>query len=869
MAMKGGGAGPPATIEEGAGPPAHLPVPPDDDDVLPDIVDDDRSPLKIFDGNLARMRLPRSLPPSAPWIVEANVASTLDIDGVRVHFPNAKPFHTQVAMMTSMIGAFRASRHALIESPTGTGKSLALLCAAIGFQIHQYEQVAAGRSEAVIPRIILASRTHSQLVSLAGELRRSPYRPRTTTLASRKQLCCNLVARSSPGGTDDACSERRHERYDEKSDKGCVFFMNLTEEDHAATVADAVRGSGGSDSVMDIEDLMRLSRYGGYGCPYYTSREVSYRSHLVLVPYNYVIDPAISQSLDLTQDSIVIIDEGHNVLDVAMEVGSADVTRDELLKCVQACDALRHVRQEKLSREPSSKHRAVIDETYPRLDVVRSYGSRIQAWLHRTSCQFRIQVKEQEPDDEYVIWSTYPPSSPAPSVVLRGLDITSPVCREIQRLLKAWSEAAPKLEPKIRAFVGQLHPMGALANALALALVRPHDYRICIVRSFDKGESQWYSSLRVMCLSAEGIIAMQTQPSFSFVITSGTLSPMGAFRDELGNTFKNRLDAMVTNPHVVRMADQVLVGAIGVDDAGMALTGTMKGQCNSYFAGVGQVVARICTMTPHGVLVFVSSYNIMNKFLDAWKRAGLLQIITRAKGEPFVEPNYGGDEMFKKVCIGYRNAAVTEKGALLLAVYRGKASEGISFSDNVCRACICVSLPLASYGDVRIQSKLDHENARSGNGRRWYERQAYSAVNQALGRVIRHAADYGILLMVDKRFATYRHPNVTTWLRQHVEVFETVEVMTERVNSFFQRVRELAPFTYVPPKQFEIPTTCNRSARARVPQRVNLPEVKLEVNDPMDVDLPQLDTIKRERVGRSAPALQSLLGYQTSNEPLT
>lgn len=93
--------------------------------------------------------------------------------------------------------------------------------------------------------------------------------------------------------------------------------------------------------------------------------------------------------------------------------------------------------------------------------------------------------------------------------------------------------------------------------------------------------------------------------------------------------------------------------------------------------------------------------------------------------------------------------------------------------------------------------------------------------------------------------------------------------MTERVNSFFQRVRELAPFTYVPPKQFEIPTTCNRSARARVPQRVNLPEVKLEVNDPMDVDLPQLDTIKRERVGRSAPALQSLLGYQTSNEPLT
>ena len=37
-------------------------------------------------------------------------------------------------------------------------------------------------------------------------------------------------------------------------------------------------------------------------------------------------------------------------------------------------------------------------------------------------------------------------------------------------------------------------------------------------------------------------------------------------------------------------------------------------------------------------------------------------------------------------------------------------------------------------------------------GKQWYETQAYRALNQALGRCLRHKQDWGAIIMVDERF---------------------------------------------------------------------------------------------------------------------
>ena len=65
-------------------------------------------------------------------ISKKRFAKTLvKIDQIEVLFPFEAPYECQVSMMESVIDCIRNGKHGLIESPTGTGKTLSILCAAI------------------------------------------------------------------------------------------------------------------------------------------------------------------------------------------------------------------------------------------------------------------------------------------------------------------------------------------------------------------------------------------------------------------------------------------------------------------------------------------------------------------------------------------------------------------------------------------------------------------------------------------------------------------------------------------------------------------------------------------------------------------
>ncbi len=86
--------------------------------------------------------------------------------------------------MEHVLKALNSCEHALLESPTGTGKTLSLLCATLAW-LNTYREKHMGPPI----QIIYTSRTHSQLDQVKGELKNTPYNPKCVTLASREHLC--------------------------------------------------------------------------------------------------------------------------------------------------------------------------------------------------------------------------------------------------------------------------------------------------------------------------------------------------------------------------------------------------------------------------------------------------------------------------------------------------------------------------------------------------------------------------------------------------------------------------------------------------------------------------------------------------------
>ena len=250
--------------------------------------------------------------------------------------------------------------------------------------------------------------------------------------------------------------------------------------------------------------------------------------------------------------------------------------------------------------------------------------------------------------------------------------------------------------------------------------------------------------------------------------------------------------------HVVP-ADRVWAGVLPRGPSGLPLRGDWDGRCSGVWArALGGAVAHACRVAPGGVLVFFPSRAALETAERAWRRrdpgagagAGGAQtvwdLISRRK-RPFVEPTDASAfppllEAFRARC---DDAAFD--GAVLLAVCRGRAAEGLDFADHHARLVIVAGPPYASATDPRVKARREmldsdyraatEERARGGNrgvadtpslqsGAEWYGAQASRAANQALGRALRHRGDWGALLLADERFCEPRlSRGVSSWLR--------------------------------------------------------------------------------------------------------
>ena len=134
------------------------------------------------------------------------------MQGIKIGWPYPEVMKPQKQMALHLVKALKSQRHVVLESPTGTGKSAAILCTVLAWQRYQYDLDckkaqqrkgdgdknhggradsggADGDGNVQRVKIIYCSRTHSQVAQMVQSLRATSYRPRMAILGSRERLC--------------------------------------------------------------------------------------------------------------------------------------------------------------------------------------------------------------------------------------------------------------------------------------------------------------------------------------------------------------------------------------------------------------------------------------------------------------------------------------------------------------------------------------------------------------------------------------------------------------------------------------------------------------------------------------------------------
>uniref|UniRef100_A0A8C5UBL9 DNA 5'-3' helicase n=1 Tax=Malurus cyaneus samueli TaxID=2593467 RepID=A0A8C5UBL9_9PASS len=660
-----------------------------------------------------------------------------------------------------------------------------------------------------VPKIFFGTRTHKQISQITRELRRTAYSYVPMTILSSRDYTCIHPVVSNSSNRNELCVEL----LDGKHGKSCSYYHSV----HKLREHHLLQSAQGVYRAWDIEDLVSLGRQLR-ACAYFGARELMVEADIVFCPYNYLLDPQIRECIDIKlKDQVVILDEAHNMEDCARESVSYEVTEGQLRAAREELDFMvnNNIRQQ--HHEPL---RAVccslinwLQENSGQL-VERAYETSCKVWsgkemlnfLHKmgiTGISFPILQKhlaavlEKEEKvsthgREEVI--EVPVVSPATQIVLKGLFMV------FYYLFKDKNRFADDYRV-------------ALQQTYTWVTENQHDdgdASSFFPRRRHKKSSRQKTPVHMLnfwCLNP-AVAFSELNDVRTIVLTSGTLSPMDSFSSELGVKFSIQLEAN----HIIRNS-QVWVGTVGAGPNGRKLRATFQHTETFEFQDeVGALLLSVCQTVGQGVLCFLPSYKMLDKLKDRWMHTGLWRNLENVK-TVIAEPQGGAKSDFDELLDIYYDAIKCKgekDGALLIAVCRGKVSEGLDFCDENARAVVTIGIPFPNVKDLQVELKRNYNDQHKStrgllSGSQWYEIQAFRALNQALGRCIRHRNDWGALILVDDRFGNNPNKYITglsKWIRQQIQHHGSFGSALKSLHAFAARNQRGGDGSFEPGSQF-------------------------------------------------------------------
>uniref|UniRef100_A0A1I8AKG0 DNA helicase n=1 Tax=Steinernema glaseri TaxID=37863 RepID=A0A1I8AKG0_9BILA len=295
----------------------------------------------------------------------------------------------------------------------------------------------------------------------------------------------------------------------------------------------------------------------------------------------------------------------------------------------------------------------------------------------------------------------------------------------------------------------------------------------------------------------------------SVILASGTLTPVDTFESELGMTFKFKMEGNQVIPK-----EQIFASVVSRGPNGARLCATYKNinENDIFTQELSEIIKSVCETVPKGVLCFFPSYRLLDKVYQYMEQKFILKKMEKIKAI-LREPRRSSE--LQEVMDQYERAIENPKlvvgpqgnGALMFAVFRGKVSEGIDFTDDRARCVISVGIPYPNAVDEHVVEKKKYNDdsskpnsvmpIRTLPGDVWYSTQAYRALNQALGRCLRHRNDWGALVLVDERFVTQSfqgpmvapHAKISKWVKEQLVIYDEYSDFKMELGEFVERMQ--------------------------------------------------------------------------------
>ncbi|KAM1822970.1 hypothetical protein ACFX13_025632 [Malus domestica] len=721
---------------------------------------------------------------------------TYNIRGIDVDFP-FEAYDCQLVYMEKVIQSLQEKSNALLESPTGTGKTLCLLCATLAWRknlgpfstgpnvkmsVITGDASGGPSSQSVtkgFPTIVYTSRTHSQIRQVIQELKRSAYRPKMVVLGSREQLCIDEEVSLLRGRTQT---------------KACHVLCRKRTKDTKRRCSHYSRGSGFlksnphlGDEPVDIEDLVNTGKKLG-PCPYYLSRELHKVVDILFAPYNYLIDPAFRKSLQVDwKNSILIFDEAHNLESICADAASFDLPSWLLTTCIS--EAKNCIDLSSKRREDSTDKSQNPDD----FAILRA----LLLKLEKRISEVPIESKELG----------YTKPGPYIYELLADLNISHDT---VPKLIAILEDATVLIEEdnqdKANRNACRLESISDMLNIIFRDKDNNHakSYRVHVqeveASAIDGLKGKASRTLSWWCFHPG--IAMEEFARIgvgSIILTSGTLSPLDSFAQELKLEFPVRLE----NPHVIT-PNQIWAGVVPAGPSGFSFNSSYRNRDSTeYKQDLGNAIVNFARIVPNGLLIFFPSYYILDQCIACWKKMShansttTWERISKHK-KPVVEPRQSSLFLLSIEDYMAKLKDTSASGAVFFAVCRGKVSEGLDFADHAGRAVVITGLPFATRNDPKVRLKREYLDQQAYSQRQacklkvltgedWYNQQALRAVNQAVGRVIRHRHDYGAIIFCDERFAhSNRQSQISLWIQPHIKCYSNFGDVVFSLTRFFR-----------------------------------------------------------------------------------